>query len=177
MITTLVTTTSESTTQTSEIPETIEFVAPTEIPVQLTPETEPVKEKVPYTEDELFCLAAVIYNEAGADMCTDEQRRLVGYVVLNRANDPRFPDSIREVLEQPGQYAGMGSGVKFSKRSAYPEEAHAVERAYMIAQELLENRNDIPVPENVVFQAEFEQGIGVYKQIGNTYFCYATEVK
>lgn len=122
-------------------------------------------------------MAAVIYNEAGGDMCTDEHRAMVGYVVLNRVNDPRFPGSIREVLEQRGQYAGMGNGVEFAKRHTNPGEKHAVERAYRIAQEVLENRNNIPIPRNVVFQAQFKQGIGVYKQIGNTYFCYAKEVK
>ena len=129
-----------------------------------------------YTEDELFCMAAVIYNEAGGDMCSDEHRAMVGYVVLNRVNDPRFPNSIREVLEQRSQYAGMGDGVKFADRYTKPFEQHAVERAYRVAQEVLENRNNIPIPRNVVFQSEFKQGIGVYKQIGNTYFCYATEV-
>lgn len=129
-----------------------------------------------YTKDELFCMAAVIYNEAGADACSDEHRALVGYVVLNRVNDSRYPNSIRGVLEQRGQYLGMGNGVEFAKRYTNPGEKHAVERAYRIAREVLENRNNIPIPENVVFQAEFKQGAGVYKHIGNTYFCYATEV-
>lgn len=121
-------------------------------------------------------MAAVIYNEAGADACSDTHRAMVAYVVLNRVNDPRFPDSIRGVLEQRGQYHGMGNGVVFAARSSNPGEAHAVERAYRIAREVLENRNDIPIPSNVVFQAEFVQGTGVYTQIGNTYFCYAEEV-
>lgn len=121
-------------------------------------------------------MAAAIFNEAGGDACTDEHRSLVGYVILNRVNDSRYPDSIREVLEQPGQYEGMEYGIVFSDRYTNPNEQTAVARAYRVAQEVLENRNDIPIPANVVFQAEFEQGVGVYKQIGNTYFCYATEV-
>lgn len=122
-------------------------------------------------------MAVAIYNEAGGDECTDEERELVGYVVLNRVNDSRYPDSIRGVLEQPGQYAGLGSkGVNFAKRSSNKYEAPSLERAWETAKKVLENRNDIPIPENVVFQAEFEQGIGVYKQIGRTYFCYAREV-
>lgn len=137
--------------------------------------TEPVIIKVPYTEDELFCMAAVIYNEAGGDGCTDEHREYVGYVVLNRCNDPRFPASIRRVLQQSGQYS-MENGVHFSSRSKAPGEAHAVKRAYEVARRVLENRNNIPIPSNVLFQAQFKQGIGVYKQIGNTYFCYASEV-
>jgi spore germination cell wall hydrolase CwlJ-like protein len=132
--------------------------------------------KAMYTTDELFCLAAIIYNEAGGDACTDEHRALVGYVVLNRVNDPRFANSIRRVLETPGQYVGMQDGVKFSERYTAPGEKHAVERAYKVAQEVLENRNNIPIPETVVFQAEFVQGAGIYKQMGNTYFCYAKEV-
>lgn len=130
-----------------------------------------------YTPDELFCMAAVIYNEAGGDYYTEEHREYVGYVVLNRVKDPRYPNSIREVLEQRGQYAGMDKGVVFASRHTKPEEAYAVERAYATARKLLENREYIPIPANVVFQAEFTQGIGVYKKIGNTYFCYAEEVQ
>lgn len=141
-------------------------------PVQPTPE-EP--EEL-YTVDELYCMAAVIYNEAGGDSCTDEHRELVGYVVLNRVNDSRYFDSIREVLEQRGQYAGMENGVVFAERHTKPEEAHAFERAYVTARKVLENRNNIPIPANVLFQSEFAQGTGVYKHLGNTYFCYAEEV-
>ena len=133
-------------------------------------------EGILYTEDELYCLAAIIYNEAGGDACTDEQRRMVGYVVLNRVNDYRFPDSIRGVIEAPGQYQGMGQGVYFLDRGNPEGEAHAIQRAYSIARELLENRHNIPIPSNVLFQAAFAQGVGVYTIVGNTYFCYASEV-
>lgn len=137
-----------------------------------------VEKKPNYTYDELYCMAVVIYNEAGGNNCTDEQRELVGYVVLNRVNDTRYPNTIREVLEQPGQYQGLGkAGVNFAKRSSDPKEAKSLERAWLTAKKVLENRNNIPIPSNVIFQAAFKQGIGLYKQIGNTYFCYAKEVK
>lgn len=122
-------------------------------------------------------MAAVIYNEAGGDACTDEHRALVGYTVLNRVNDIRYPGSVREVLEQKGQYADMRNGVYFAPRCTNEGERHAVERAYVIAAEVLGNRNNIPIPANVLFQAEFKQGVGTYKKIGNTYFCYAEEVR
>ena len=142
------------------------IVVEKEVPVQITMEAD-------YTYDELYCIAVVIYNEAGGSECTDEQRELVGYVVLNRVNDSRYPDTIREVLEQPGQYAGLGTnGINFAKRSSNPNEAASLERAWKTAQKVLDFRNEIPIPENVVFQAEFKQGTGLYKQIGNTYFCY-----
>lgn len=123
-----------------------------------------------YTDDDLFCLAAVIYNEAGGDACTDEQRTLVGEVVLNRVNDSRFPDTIREVIEQKGQYTGMSKGVKFASRAKNVNEKHAVERAYDTAKQVLENE---PMsPSDVIFQSQVELGSKTYKKIGNTYFCH-----
>lgn len=160
---------------TSQIPDNITITVETVPDTTAQPE---IKEEPPYTEDELYCMAVVIYNEAGSDYCSDELRELVGYVVLNRVNDPRYPGTIRGVLEQPGQYKGLGSkGVYFPERSFKEGEAHAVIRAYEAARKVLENRNDIPIPENVVFQAEFRQGTGTYKQIGRMYFCYAEEVR
>ena len=38
-----------------------------------------------------------------------------------------------------------------------------------VANELIANGSILPA--NVIFQAEFKQGDGVYAQIGNTYFC------
>ena len=132
-----------------------------------------VEKKPNYTYDELYCMAVVIYNEAGGNSSTDEERELVGYVVLNRVNSARYPNTIREVLEQPGQYQGLGNnGVHFAKRSSNAIEAKALDRAWETAKTVLNNRNNIPIPDNVVFQSEFKQGTGVYKQIGNTYFCY-----
>jgi hypothetical protein len=141
-----------------------------------TPEPIPTKELEPtYTEDDLFCMAAAIYNEAGGDMCSDETRLLVGYVILNRVNSPGFPNTIREVLEAKGQYGKFyWTGVKFADRSSKPEEQHAVERAYEIAKRVLSEPSTIP--ETVVFQAEFEQGTGVYKYQDGIYFCHAKEV-
>ena len=141
-----------------------------------TPEPTPTKELEPtYTEDELFCMAAAIYNEAGGDACSDETRMLVGYVILNRVKDPRFPDSIREVLEARNQYGEFyWTGVKFADRSSKPGEQNAVERAYEIAKRVLSEPSTIP--ETVVFQAEFEQGTGVYKYQDGIYFCHAKEV-
>lgn len=136
------------------------------------PETEP---EPTYTEDELFCMAAAIYNEAGGNSCSDETRTMVGYVILNRVKDERFPNTIREVLEAKKQYGRFyWTGVKFADRSSKPEEQAAVERAYTIAKKVLTEPSTIP--ETVVFQAEFEQGVGVYKYEDGIYFCYAKEV-
>ena len=49
----------------------------------------PKKAQPTYTEKELELLACVIYCEAGSDSISDETRRMVGEVVLNRVADPR----------------------------------------------------------------------------------------
>lgn len=135
--------------------------------------SESTVESPKYTEDELFCMAAVIYNEAGGDACSDDTRRMVGYVVLNRVRDSRFPDTVREVLEAKRQYGRFWiTGVKFAERSSLPQEQHAVDRAYRIAREVLET-DVIPIPSTVVFQSEFQLGDSTYKYQDGMYFCQA----
>lgn len=141
--------------------------------------TEPVKAAAnavttgSYTEDDVYCLAVVIYREAGSDYLTDEHRALVGCVVMNRVRSKAFPNSIRGVLTQYGQYQGLWqNGVYFP--SGVSESSHAVKRAYRIAREVLEGQWSCPA--NVVFQANFPQGSGTYRVMEGggtvTYFCY-----
>ena len=99
-----------------------------------------------YSEDDLFCYAALIYQEAGGDKCSDDTRAKVAEVAGNRVEDPRFPNTIREVLEQSidgalqyGRYAI--TGVQFSERAYLPEEWHAVQRAYLFALDYLMGAN------------------------------------
>lgn len=129
-----------------------------------------------YTEDDLFCMAAAIYNEAGGDACSDDTRRLIGYVILNRVNDSRFPNTVRQVLEAPKQYGTFSeTGVKFASRSSHLEEKSAVNRAYKIAEEVL-SVDIIPIPSTVLFASEYELGVGLYVYQDGFYFCFAKEV-
>ena len=57
---------------------------------------------------ELELLAQVVEAEAGNQDLTG--KRLVVDVVLNRVDSPLFPDTITEVLEQPGQFSTMWNG-------------------------------------------------------------------
>lgn len=113
-----------------------------------------------YTEDELFCMAAVIYQEVGSDYICDECRYRVGDVVLNRVADSRFPNTIRGVLEAKNQYGKFyRTGVKFPERANNPNEKHAVERAYETARALLANERHSELYEKgYVWQAGFIQG-------------------
>ena len=104
-------------------------------------------------------LACAIYNEAGGDACSDDCRRYVGDVMLNRVEDSRFPDTLEGVLTAPGQYGRFSrTGIVWPERAGRAEEAHAVERAYRIADELLAGEHSELYGQGYVWQAEFEQG-------------------
>lgn len=49
-------------------------------------------------------LARLIYGEARS--CDIEDQAAVVWLVLNRVEDPRFPDTVLEVVTQTGQFAG-----------------------------------------------------------------------
>ena len=110
-------------------------------------------------EDDLYILSHVICGEA--EGCSQDMKRSVGSVVLNRVDDDRFPDTIEEVVFQEGQYACTWDGNYYHEPS---------QDTIDIAKDLLENGSAID--SSVVWQAEFVQGVGVYDQIGNMYFCY-----
>lgn len=132
------------------------------------PTPEPTPEPYIY-EGDVELLACAIYNEAGGDGSSDLTRKRVGDVVLNRVNDPRFPNSIYDVLTSPGQYAGFEYGVVWPARAQNPGEQHAVLRAYRIAEELLAGDHSDLYGCGYIWQAGFVQGSNVIYSDG-TYF-------
>ena len=132
--------------------------------------SDPAPDKT-YTDEELEILALIVYQEAGEDRVSDDTRRLVAQVFLNRVNDSRFPDSFYEVATAERQYGRLyWTGIVWPDRASSQAEAHAVERAYKIAQEVLESDDPI-CPEDVIFQAEFVQG-DIYAEQDGMYFCF-----
>lgn len=124
------------------------------------PEVEPQEQQGPeVSKDDIDLMARLIWSECGT--LGETGMRYCGSVVLNRMASDLFPDTLRGVIYQRGQYAVTWNG----GINKTPSEA-----AYEIAKELLVNGSVLPG--NVVFQAEFRQGDGVYEHIGNTYFCY-----
>lgn len=123
--------------------------------------TEPETERS-YSEDDVWYLSRVIQAEAG--YCQKEMMEGVGSVVLNRRDDERFPDTIREVIEQPGQYSTL----------SWLSSQVPTDEVMEITIDLLENGSTFP-PE-VVWQANFPQGQGIYKTLSTSYstmyFCY-----
>lgn len=101
-----------------------------------------------YTEADLDLLARLIYREMGCSWIPDEEQRKVGSVVLNRVASELFPDTIREVIYQPGQYAPAITG--------WLEIVEPDEKALENARWVLENGSILP--EDVVFQSTSIQG-------------------
>ena len=120
---------------------------------------EMTEETKAYTDEELEILAHLICGEAQA--YSDELQLAVGSVVLNRVASSSYPNTIKEVVFQRGQYACTWDG-NYNRTPT--------ERNWANAQYLLENGSQLPA--NVVYQAQFRQGSGVYKKIGSEYFCY-----
>jgi hypothetical protein len=112
---------------------------------------------------ELSLMAHLLMGECGATCNDDEMLYLAGAVVLNRVQSEYFPNSIEEVIYQSGQY----QCTELINSGFYKE---PTERCWRIAEELLISGYDIP--SNVLYQAEFKQGSGVYKKVQNMYFCY-----
>lgn len=72
-----------------------------------TPTPEPVKT---YSDEDLLWLSRVVFAEAGCDWFPDWVQRDVASVVLNRVADSRYPDTIIDVIFDPGQYSCVDSG-------------------------------------------------------------------
>lgn len=121
-----------------------------------------------FTFDNLLLLSKIVHCEAGSSWLTEEHRQLVASVVINRVNSSEFPNSIYNVIYQPGQYSPVGSGWIYS---VVPSRACVLSASKILAYGSI-------APPDVVFQANFPQGSGTYKTIydnylGATYFCYA----
>lgn len=127
-----------------------------------------------YTERELEILAIIIYQEAGADYIQNSTRYYVGDVFMNRVESKRYPNTIEEVALQRAQYGTLyWTGIVWPERAQNPGEAHAVQRAWDIAKDVLEGNRTLP--RYVIFQSEKEQGDATYLKQDGLYFCYLKE--
>lgn len=112
-----------------------------------------------YTQEDLDILAHVICGEA--QCYSDEEQLYVGSVVLNRVADSRYPNTIRGVVFQRGQYACTRDGNYYREPTA---------ANWYNARYLLENGPILPA--NVVYQSGRRQGRGVYVRTKYHYYCY-----
>lgn len=114
-------------------------------------------------EREISLLAEVIYWE---NWYTDKEKktaRWTGAVVMNRVKSKKFPNTVKEVLYQTKpciQY----STTRYFFTKELPREV------YDMAEDIYKNGTP-EVPENVLYQATFEQG-EIWDELNGEIFCY-----
>ncbi len=124
-------------------------------------------QKPKYTQEELDLLSRIIYAEAGCSWIPDWVQRMVGSVVLNRVKSTYYPNTIKEVIYQPGQYSPTWDG---SIRKT-PDSRTVANAKYLLEHGSI-------CPDNVTGQNSIITGSGVYQSyhdsiLGTTvYFCY-----
>lgn len=119
-------------------------------PVVEAPE-ESVETTPTYSDEDLYWLSRVVFAEAGCDWFPDWVQRDVASVVLNRVADSRYPDTIKDVIFDPGQYSCVDSGSIYNTPTQ-----KVVENCRWI----LENGSTLPV--SVIGQSAYAWG-PVYK--------------
>lgn len=121
------------------------------------------QKKIVVSNKDVMNLARIIQAENGGHE-DDEALVLTGVVVLKRVKSKYYPDTIMGVISQNGQYSTYADGKFWNEPS---------KRSMRIAKKLLSTSIVHDYPDNLVFQAEFEQGRAVYKKLGYEYFCLA----
>ena len=120
------------------------------------------EEDPPYSADDFYELSHVIQAEAG--YCEREMMIGVGSVVLNRVKHEAFPNTVYEVIHQPGQYSTV-SFLDSQVPTALVEE---------VTDYLLRNGSEYPA--DVLYQANFPQGSAIYLTLSTSYstmyFCF-----
>ena len=117
-----------------------------------------------YSDEDIRILTTTVFHEAGHT--TEQLRQYVAQVVLNRVEDSRFPDTVKGVITQPGQY---------STKYATVEAANAIQATdskngtyyYGICEDSVKAAmmGQVEMPSNVLYQANFSQGKGVWKSV------------
>lgn len=112
----------------------------------------------PVTEEERELLARIVYLEARGECA--EGRQAVAEVVLNRVQSDAFPDTVAEVVFQPGQFSTADDLA----------DAEPGENEYAAVDQAAEG--PAALPEGVVYFSRSPQNDRIFGQIGNHWFCY-----
>ena len=132
-----------------------------------------------YTDEDVRILATTVYYEAGGT--TEELREYVAQVVLNRVADSRFPNTIYAVITQPGQYSGDYATAAATQAIKDKDARNGTSYyATCVVSAKKAMMGGVDMPSNVVFEANFKQGTGVWKSIyfnsgyfaSTSYYCY-----
>ena len=71
------------------------------------------------TDREYIMLCNVVGHEYGADWVPTAEKALIAECIMNRVNSPLFPNTVYDVLMQPGQFAGIEHLILMETMSKY----------------------------------------------------------
>ena len=112
---------------------------------------------------DVILLARVIHAEATQNpKLRVLDRQCVGAVVMNRVRHPRFPNTLQGVIYARNQYTCVGT---YWFNLSPPQECIDIATQLLLGE-------TFGVPANVVYQAQFRQGSGVWRTVGVHYYCY-----
>lgn len=134
------------------------------VPVVASPK--PLDPGLIHTSQRSYCwthvekMALVIYQEVGSMWIPEEACFYVGDTLLNRVDDPRFPDNLHDVITSPHQFGMLWkTGIVWPERSKRPTEQKAVSRAYNVAERILmKGEHSSLYGRGYVWFAKFRQG-------------------
>ena len=110
------------------------------------PSEAPIYYEMYFTEDDVAEVAKMLWGEARG--CARDNQLICAWVVCNRVDDERFPDTIQGVLEQPSQF-------------------HGYDPSYPVTSELYD------VAFDVLTRWSYEkQGVPVRRELPNTYLWF-----
>lgn len=132
-----------------------------------------------YTWEDIRILTTTVYFEAG--QTTEQLRQYVARVAMNRVEDSRFPNTVKGVITQPGQYSTkyateeMAQSIKNKDAANHTYNWQTCKNSAMLAM-----MGKVDMPKNVLYQANFTQGKGLWKSVyfdsgwyaSTSYFCY-----
>lgn len=132
-----------------------------------------------YTYEDIRILATTVYYEAGST--TEQLRQYVAQVALNRVADSRFPNTVKGVITQPGQYNTKYAAMETAQAIKNKDAANGTynwETCKNSVIQAMMGKTDMPG--NVLYQANFTQGSGLWKSVyfnsgwyaSTSYFCY-----
>ena len=110
------------------------------------PSEAPVYYEMYFTEEDVAAMAKMLWGEARG--CTRDNQIKCAWIVCNRVDDERFPDTIQGVLEQPHQFHG------------YSESFPVTDELYSVAFDVLTR------------WSYEKQGIPVRRELPNTYLWF-----
>ena len=116
----------------------------------------------PVNYDDVYLLARLINGEAARNSTLDKQ--YVGAVVMNRLRMGLWGNTLRSVIYAKGQYACTWNGSR-GFNSTPPQDCIDIAKALLRGE-------TYGVPANVIYQAQFKQGSGLWKKVGVHYYCY-----